>query len=78
MIDKKPLICIMNTCNVPSTNDKIVRVMAGLVSLIGLAVGYFGPDWGYLLVVFAALNVIQSAFTGFCPPEIAYRWMKET
>jgi hypothetical protein len=61
-------------CRVPSTGEKIVRVLAGVVSLIGLAVGYFGPDWGYLITVFAALNVTQSAFTGFCPPEILYRW----
>jgi len=68
----------MQTCNIPSTNEKIVRVMAGLVSLLGLAIGYFGPSWGYLLVVFAAINVIQSAFTGFCPPEILYRYIQNS
>lgn len=59
-------------CRIPSTDEKIVRVLAGSVVLAGLALGYFGPAWGYLITVFAALNLIQSAFTGFCPPQIIY------
>ena len=61
-------------CRVPSTQEKIVRVLAGTVSLLGLGLGFFVSPWWYLLTVFAGLNVIQSAFTGFCPPEIVYRW----
>ncbi|PEN14321.1 sulfurtransferase [Longibacter salinarum] len=68
----------MRICNVPSTSEKIVRVLAGVVSLIGLAIGYFGPDWGYLLTVFASINVIQSAFTGFCPPDVLYRYFQSS
>lgn len=63
-------------CRVPSTPEKLVRVLAGSVSLVGLGLGFFVNPWGYLLTVFAGLNVIQSAFTGFCPPEIIYRWLK--
>jgi len=59
---------------VPSTEEKLVRVLAGVVSLTGLGLGFFVSPWWYLLTVFAGLNVIQSAFTGFCPPEIVYRW----
>jgi hypothetical protein len=61
-------------CRVPSTEEKLVRVLAGVVSLTGLGLGFFVSPWWYLLTVFAGLNVIQSAFTGFCPPEIVYRW----
>lgn len=61
-------------CRVPSTQEKLVRVLAGTVSLTGLGLGFFVSPWWYLLTVFAGLNVIQSAFTGFCPPEIVYRW----
>jgi hypothetical protein len=63
-------------CRVPSPQEKLVRVLAGTVSLAGLGLGFFVSPWGYLLTVFAGLNVIQSAFTGFCPPEILYRWLK--
>ena len=62
-------------CRVPSPQEKLVRVLAGTVSLTGLGLGFFVSPWWYLLTVFAGLNVIQSAFTGFCPPEIVYRWL---
>jgi len=65
-------------CRVPSTEEKLVRVLAGVVSLTGLGLGFFVSPWWYLLTVFAGLNVIQSAFTGFCPPEIVYRWFTES
>lgn len=64
----------LGMCRVPSTEEKLVRVLAGVVSLTGLGLGFFVSPWWYLLTVFAGLNVIQSAFTGFCPPEIVYRW----
>jgi hypothetical protein len=60
-------------CRVPSFEEKLVRVLTGVVSLTGLGVGFFVDEWGYLVTVFAGLNVIQSAFTGFCPPEVVYR-----
>lgn len=63
-------------CRIPSTEEKLVRIMAGTVSLLGLGLGFLVSPWWYLLVVFASVNVIQSAFTGFCPPEIVYRWLK--
>ncbi len=62
-------------CRVPTTQEKLVRVMAGGVTLVGLGLGFFVSPWWYLLTVFAGVNVIQSAFTGFCPPEIVYRWL---
>ena len=64
-------------CRVPSTEEQIVRLLAGTVSLTGLALGFFVSPWWYLLTVFAGLNVIQSAVTGFCPPEIVYRWINQ-
>ncbi|MFO8099876.1 MAG: DUF2892 domain-containing protein [Salinibacter sp.] len=63
-------------CRVPPRQEQLVRVLAGTVSLVGLGLGFFVSPWGYLLTVFAGLNVIQSAFTGFCPPEMLYRWLK--
>ncbi len=44
-----------------------IRVFAGLVILISLALGHWhSPHWQWL-TAFVGLNLIQSAFTGFCP-----------
>ncbi len=66
--------CSVQLTRPPGQPEKLVRIMAGTVTLTGLALGAFVSPWGYLLTAFAGLNVLQSAFTGFCPPEITYRW----
>jgi DUF2892 family protein len=49
-----------------SVNEGL-RLMAGSFVLAGLALGYLvHPGW-FLIVVFVALNQIQSAFTHTCP-----------
>ncbi len=53
--------------------ESYIRILAGTVVLTGLALGHFVNAWWLLLSAFAALNLIQSAFTGFCPPEILLR-----
>lgn len=55
------------------TTESYIRILAGTVVLTGLALGHWVNDWWLLLSAFAALNLIQSAFTGFCPPEILLR-----
>jgi len=64
-------------CRVPSVEEQLVRVLAGVVTLAGLGLGVFVSEWWLLLAAFAGLNVLQSAFTGFCPPEIVYRWLRK-
>lgn len=65
-------------CRTPDPPEKIVRIMAGSVTLTGLALGTFVHPTGYLLTAFAGMNILQSAFTGFCPPELVYRWWTES
>mgnify|MGYP006421113915 CR=1 FL=1 len=67
----------MQICRVPSFEEKLVRALAGTVTLAGLGLGVFVSEWWLLLSAFAGLNVLQSAFTGFCPPEIVYRWVRK-
>jgi len=49
------------------TVDNGVRVVAGTFVLASLALGYWvHPGW-FLFTAFVGVNLIQSAFTGFCP-----------
>jgi len=53
--------------------DRAVLAFAGLVVLASLALAwYFSPYW-LLLAAFAGLNMVQAAFTGFCPAAIVFR-----
>lgn len=53
--------------------EHFIRVMAGVVVLLGVALGFFVNEYCLLIVVFAAANLVQSAFTGICPPIIVLR-----
>lgn len=46
-----------------------LRVLAGTMVLVSVALVHFVSPWWLLLTAFIGLNLIQSAFTGFCPPE---------
>lgn len=47
--------------------DRAVFAFAGTVVLLGVALGYLVSTWWLLLPVFVGANLLQSAFTGFCP-----------
>lgn len=53
--------------------DKAVLAFAGLVVLVGLVLAQYLSPWWLLLSAFAGLNMIQAAFTGFCPAAIVLR-----
>jgi hypothetical protein len=50
--------------------ESLIRLLAGTVVLIGTALAWFVSPWWLLLPAFAGANLIQSVFTGFCPPTI--------
>lgn len=50
--------------------ESLIRILAGSVVLTGTALAFFVSPWWLLLPTFAGVNLIQSAFTGFCPPSI--------
>jgi Inner membrane protein YgaP-like, transmembrane domain len=52
------------------TTERIIRTFAGAVVMASLGLGYFHSPYWYLLTAFAGLNLFQSGFTGFCPPEM--------
>ena len=47
-----------------------IRVMAGTLVLASLALAHFVSPWWLLLATFVGVNLIQSAFTHFCPAEM--------
>jgi hypothetical protein len=49
--------------------EYMIRVLAGSLVLISLVLGLFVNQWWFLLTAFVGVNLIQSAFTGFCPAE---------
>jgi len=44
-----------------------IRVLAGTMVLASLALGHWVNSWWLLLAAFVGVNLVQSAFTGFCP-----------
>ncbi|MCB2155291.1 DUF2892 domain-containing protein [bacterium] len=52
------------------TNENIIRAVAGTFVLVSLALAYFVSPWFLLFTAFVGLNLLQSAFTHFCPLEI--------
>ena len=53
--------------------DKAVLAFAGLMVLLSLALSYWVSPWWMLLTVFVGLNLLQAAFTGFCPAALLFR-----
>jgi len=47
--------------------DRIVFAFAGTMILLSLALSYLVSSYWLLLAAFVGLNVLQAAFTGFCP-----------
>lgn len=55
------------------TLDRAVFIFAGLVILASVALALYFSPWWLLLAVFAGLNMIQAAFTGFCPAAMVFK-----
>jgi hypothetical protein len=49
------------------TLENAIRVLAGSMVLISLTLAHFFSPYWLLLAAFVGVNLIQSAFTGFCP-----------
>jgi hypothetical protein len=54
--------------------DKVVLAFAGGMILFALVLGYLGfATVSVILLAFIGLNLLQSAFTGFCPLAIVLK-----
>lgn len=53
--------------------DRVVMAFAGTMVLTSLALAHFFSDWWLLLAAFVGVNLLQAAFTGFCPLAMMLR-----
>ena len=57
------------------TIESAIRLLAGSLILISLALYQFVSPWWLLLAAFVGLNLAQSSLTRFCPAEIILKRM---
>lgn len=55
------------------TLENSIRLLAGTLVLVSLALYYFVSPYWLLLTAFVGLNLVQSSFTKFCPAEIVFK-----
>ena len=49
------------------TVERYLRMIAGAIVAVSLALGYWVSPYWFLLTAFVGLNLFQSAFTDWCP-----------
>jgi hypothetical protein len=53
--------------------DRAVLAFAGFMVLVSLALGVFVSPYWLWLTAFVGANLLQSAFTGFCPAAMVLK-----
>jgi hypothetical protein len=49
------------------TVERALRLIAGFFILLSVALGWLVSPWFYLFTAFVGLNLLQSAFSNWCP-----------
>ena len=52
--------------------DRAVFALAGTLILVSLVLGWMASPYWLVLAAFVGTNMLQSAFTGFCPAAIIF------
>ena len=55
--------------------DRALRLVAGVVIMLSIALGHFVDANWYYFTAFVGLNLFQSAFTNWCPVMTILRKM---
>lgn len=64
------MLIALTTCReevMTMTVERYLRLIAGSLVLATIVLGYFHSPYWFLFTGFVALNLIQSAFTDWCP-----------
>lgn len=83
ILDLTSSICVYAHISPAQTmkTDSLVRLLAGVFVLLGTVLAWRVSPWWLLLPGFVGANLIQSVFTGFCPPTLVLTklgWVDET
>lgn len=62
-----------SNCASISWPERMVRRLAGTFIIVSLLLAWKVSPWWLALTAFVGVNLFQSSFTGFCPPEILFR-----
>ena len=54
--------------------DDMLHLIAGAFVLLSVLLGYYISPWFLLFTGFVGLNLMQSAFSGWCPMMTFLRW----
>lgn len=57
------------------TIQTAVRMAAGIMILVSLALAHWVSAYWLWLTAFVGLNLMQSAFTNWCPAMTIFRWI---
>jgi len=57
------------------TVERALRLMAGFVILLSFALAHYLSSYWLWLIAFVGLNLLQSAFTNWCPAMSIFRAM---
>lgn len=49
------------------TVERYLRLIAGVIVIVTVALGYWISPYWFLLTAFVGLNLFQSAFSNWCP-----------
>jgi len=50
--------------------EKMIRVIAGIFILVSVLLAIWVSPWWLIWTTLIGVNLVQSAFTGWCPAEI--------
>ena len=53
--------------------DRAVFAFAGVMILLSLVLAFYVSSYWLLFTAFIGANMLQSAFTGFCPAALIFR-----
>lgn len=53
--------------------DRAVFAFAGVMVIVSLILGWTVSPYWFLLTAFVGLNMLQAAFTGFCPAAMIFK-----
>jgi hypothetical protein len=57
------------------TVERYLRLIAGSFVLVSVLLGIYLSSYWFLFTGFVALNLVQSAFTNWCPMMSFLRWL---